>query len=193
MGKRMNANKRVKYHDCSDQQLIDLYRQSRDRGAVAELYERYRVSVGNFLYREIKDKKAVTDTFNSMMLQLIRNSPPQLCSRHVSTKLFSMAYAHRRNYHSEESRQGTIHAVRTGSQEKNRLKSMLASLPRQHRDIIELVYQYEFSIDEVANIIGRTSSVVRNCLSHIKNQNLPLMDDPNSSTLASDDLVSNAV
>jgi len=183
----MSTSKRVKHQDCNDQELLDLYAQSGDRQAVAELYERYRGSVGNYLYREINNKEVVTDIFNTIMLELVSTSSLKVYGRSVSVQLFAMAYAQRREHLIGVNNKNTIQTARTSYQDKNRLKRMLASLPRLHRDIIELVYKYNFTIDETADIMGRTVSVVRNCLAHIRNQHLSLLGVSNPSVVAIED------
>lgn len=169
----MIIKKRVNYQHYNDQELIDLFEQSRDRDAVAELYERYRVSLGNYLYRDIKSKAVVADVFNTIMLRLITDSSSQASSCRVSTKLFAMAYSFRTEYTSANKKKSNANAATTSTQDANCLGSKLANLPRLHRDVLELVYKYNFNFDEAAQVIGCSTSVVRNCWASAKDQNQP--------------------
>lgn len=179
----MNISNRVNLQNCSDQQLIDLFGQSRDRQALAELYERYRVSVGSYLYQGIKSKKTVLDTFNTIMMDLVSNPSSQGRGRNVSVQLFSMAYQRRTEYMTNNAQRSTVQRATSSTQEKIESESKFATLPRLHKDVIELVYENNFAVDEVADIIGRTSSVIRDCLLYIKTQR-PLFDGSDSSVVA---------
>ena len=183
----MSRSKRVKHQDHSDQELLDLYARFRDRQAVAELYERYRGLVGNYLYREINNKEIVTDIFNSMMLELVSASSSHSGGSSVSIQLFTKAYANRRRYLASENKKKTLHAASKSSQSINKLSRMIASLPSLHRDIIELAYKYNFTIDEIADIIGRKTSVVENCLSHVKSQHMSIFGISNTPIVAIED------
>lgn len=170
----MSAIKRVGYQDCSDQQLLDQFRKLKDRGALVELYERYRVSVGNYLYRDIKNKITVVNTFNTIMLNLVTSPYDQADNRKVSTGLFAMAHELRLEHLSKNDQNSSILAAPTKTQEESTFESKLASLPRLHASVLELVYRCNFTFDEAAEIIGCTTSVVRNCLSNIKKQHRSL-------------------
>jgi DNA-directed RNA polymerase specialized sigma24 family protein len=173
----MSALKRVGHQDRSDQQLVDQYRKLKDREALVELYERYRVSLGRYLNRDIKSKITVVDTFNTIMLSLVTNPSHQLDGRKVATKLFAMAYKLRLEHLSKKNNQNNaLHAAPTKPQEESTFESKLASLPRLHADVLELVYRNNFTFDEAAEIIGCTTSVIRNCLSHIKKQHRSLFE-----------------
>lgn len=176
----MSSNRQIALQDCSDQELVDLFERRRERAALGELYERYRVSIGNYLSRDIKNKEAVADTFNSMILELVTNTASQPGAGTVSTKLFAMAHEYRRAYAVKGTakvaeRDNAAKAAVAYPAENNKFKNKLASLPRLHRDVLELAYSYNFTFDEVAEIVGCKASVVSDCLLHIKNEYLTLV------------------
>jgi len=54
-----------------DHELLVLIAENRDRQALAELYDRYRHSLGGFLRRKLYQDKLVDEVYNDVMMVFI--------------------------------------------------------------------------------------------------------------------------
>lgn len=145
---------------------------------MAELYERYRVPVGEYLYRENKNKSIVANTFNALMLRLVTERSLSECPRNVAIKLFSMAYSSRLEYRTAIQ---FAKAETLNRKTSNTLESHFPTLSRLQRDILELLYQRNFKVPDTAQIINCDISVIQDCLRSLKNQNLSRLETSNAS------------
>ncbi len=169
VGKRdMNTQLQSEYSKLNDQGLLDLFEKHRDRNAVRELYERYRGPIGRFLYREIKDKTTVADAFNTVILRLVSqgSKPTPECS--AAIRIFAMAYTLRREYANGcDSLSGS-----EKSMDKEAEGDPLSQLSRQQQDVLELIYQHNFSFDQAADIMDCSLLMVKSYWSDVKRQYL---------------------
>lgn len=162
--------KRVNYQNDSDQCLIDSFKQSRNQNALAVLYARYRVSLGNYLNRRIKKSRCATKTFNSIVTQLLVDPSKTSAKSSVATSLFALAYRQRSNF-SEQKK----------SAQPNEVLDLLNNGSFHHltdlqSDVIELVYKLNFTPAEAAEIIGGNEREVQHCLAFINKHNQSILD-----------------
>ncbi len=157
----MGIRKPVDVTNCSDDELLTMITRSKDRSAIAELYDRYRVSIGRYLHRNIKSKSAVTYAYNTMMHRIISGFEKKPRKTDVSVWLFSMAYQARCDYMEERVKAGSA------TIDKQAKTQPWSGLPNRHKDVLELLYQHNFSFDQVANIVGCTGKTVRHCWSDV--------------------------
>lgn len=164
----MGKKKWVELADASDRELINAIQAHKDRDAVIALYERYRLVMGVFLNREIANKDHVKEIFNDALFELITKSALMPEELNVSKRLLAMLYTRRLKYtsvkQSESESKARFRGQSTGA------RALKAYLPELHRHIAELAYQHNCTIPEIADIIGCTTTMVRDCLSYIQVQ-----------------------
>ena len=168
--KKSGINMQMKYTGVSDQKLLNFFKQSGDREALAALYERYRAPIGRYLYRQIKNKTTVANAFNTIMLRLTTEPAIKSQEHDLSTHLFAMAYKLRREY-ANENQSHSVGPVSLDASGQAR-NSPVGNLPRKQLNVLELVYQHNFSFNQAAHIMGCSADSVKNSWSEAKNQHL---------------------
>lgn len=162
--------KRLSYQNHTDQQLIDSFKKSGNEHALAVLYARYRVSLGNYLLRRLKGSQSVTRVFNALMTQLLIDVNTCRDKSSVATDLFALAY--------QQYPQGSVHLTavqikRVQPASDNTARSGLSEL---QSELIELVYKINFTPSEAAEIIGISTPEFKHCLTFIANHKQNALD-----------------
>lgn len=146
-----------------------------EKRAMQVFYARHTVRVYRFLLRLVGDETVAEDLASDVFLDVWRQAGKFQGRSQVSTWLLAIARykalsARRRRTDAEldEKIEGTIADPADDPEvmldKKNRgelLQQALASLSPEHSEVIDLVYYYQKSVDEVARIVGVPSATVK--------------------------------
>jgi RNA polymerase sigma-70 factor (ECF subfamily) len=173
-----------KYSKLDDNELLTLIGENRDRAALTELYNRYRLPLGHFIQREMSGTKLVEEVYNDVMLIVWNKASGFRGDSKVSTWIFGIAYRTRLTHSRKESRHnhcGTGEFMdnvqiedesdleaRTSVSET--LHAAMIELPSKHRVVIELAYFHGYSTAEIAGIVGCPQNTVKTRLFHARNK-----------------------
>jgi RNA polymerase sigma-70 factor, ECF subfamily len=146
-----------------------------DRLAMQVLFARHHVRVYRFVLRLLRDEMAAEDIIGEVFLDVWRQANRFEGRSAVSTWLIAIArfkalslLRKRRDDALDEQMAETIEepsddperAV-TKRDKGEKLRQCLAALSREHREIIDLVYYHEKSVEEVAHIVGIPENTVK--------------------------------
>jgi RNA polymerase sigma-70 factor, ECF subfamily len=143
--------------------------------AMQALFARHRTSVYRWLLRFVSNEALAEDLLSEVFLDVWRQAARFECRSSVSTWLLSIARhkalsARRRRTDAEldEKIEATVadpaDDPEVALQEKNRdelLRRALTRLSPEHRQVIDLVYYHEKSVDEVARILDVPPATVK--------------------------------
>jgi RNA polymerase sigma-70 factor, ECF subfamily len=143
--------------------------------AMQALFARHRTSVYRWLLRFVSNETLAEDLLSEVFLGVWRQAARFECRSSVSTWLLSIARhkalsarRHRTEAELDEKIEATVadpaDDPEVALQEKNRdalLRRALTRLSPEHRQVIDLVYYHEKSIDEVAQIIDVPPATVK--------------------------------
>jgi RNA polymerase sigma-70 factor (ECF subfamily) len=143
--------------------------------AMQALFARHRTSVYRWLLRFVSNETFAEDLLSEVFLDVWRQAARFECRSSVSTWLLSIARhkalsARRRRTDAEldEKIEATVadpaDDPEVALQEKNRdelVRRALIRLSPEHRQVIDLVYYHERSVDEVAQILDAPPATVK--------------------------------
>jgi RNA polymerase sigma-70 factor, ECF subfamily len=146
-----------------------------DRLAMQVLFARHHVRVYRFVLRLVRNESAAEDLISEVFLDVWRQAGSFEGRSAVSTWLLAIARykalsALRRQPEEEldeniaEALEDTSDDPEVAVQKKDTsqiLRKCLTSLSAEHREIIDLVYYHEKSIEEVAQIVGIPENTVK--------------------------------
>lgn len=176
-----NKNK-LDVSDAEDSVLLKRIAEQQDRQALAELYERYRLAIGSFLRRKLRDAKLIDEVYNDVMFTVWQKADSFRGEAKVSTWLFSIAYrtclsqSRKEARHTEQiaSEQAldelSDHSTHESSNAVENLRVALSDLSENHRNAVELAYYYGHSISEIALIVDCPENTVKTRLYHARQQ-----------------------
>ncbi len=158
----------------SDEVLLQLVADG-DKDAMRVLFARHNVRVFRFLTRIVGNEATAEDLLNEVFLEVWRNAGRFEARSQVSTWILAIARfkalaAMRRRQHDElddeasEMIEDTADDPEVAVQKTERsalLQQCLKQLSIAHRQVVDLVYYHEQSIEEVAEIIGVPASTVK--------------------------------
>jgi RNA polymerase sigma-70 factor (ECF subfamily) len=168
-GRRRSADKKT-----SDQVLVGLIAQG-DKDAMQVLFARHNIRVFRFLMRFVGGEAAAEGLVSEVFIEVWRNASQFEARSQVSTWLLAIA-RHKalsalRRRSTDELDDNVIEFIEDPSdnpevtlQKTERseiLRDCLMRLSPAHREIIDLVYYHERTIDEVAEIIGVPQNTVK--------------------------------
>ena len=174
--------------DTSDVALIRLIAAG-DRQAMQLLFARHNVRVFRFLVRFVRDTSAAEDLVNEVFLDVWRQAGRFEGRSQVTTWLLTLARnkalsALRRRSIEElddkavaaiEDPQNNPEATIQNRQTSEILINCLTQLSPPHREVIDLVYYHEKSIDEVADITGVPRNTVKTRMFYARRRIAELM------------------
>jgi RNA polymerase sigma-70 factor (ECF subfamily) len=148
---------------------------SGDRLAMQVLFARYHVRVFRFVLRIVRDESAAEDLISDVFLDVWRQAGRFEGRSAVSTWLLAIArfkaLSAIRRKPDEELDEEAAAAIEDPSddpevavEKKDKsaiLRKCLAGLSAEHREIIDLVYYHEKSVEEVAQIVGIPEATVK--------------------------------
>jgi RNA polymerase sigma-70 factor (ECF subfamily) len=146
-----------------------------DRLAMQVLFARHHVRVFRFVLRLVRDEAAAEDLISEVFLDVWRQAGRFEGRAAVSTWLLAIArfkaLSMLRRKPDEELDDEKAEAIEDGSdtpdvtlekKEKSEvIRKCLTSLTAEHREIIDLVYYHEKSVEEVAEIVGIPEATVK--------------------------------
>jgi RNA polymerase sigma-70 factor, ECF subfamily len=158
----------------SDETLVGLVAEG-DKDAMRVLFARHNVRVFRFLLRIVGNEATAEDLLNEVFLDVWRNAARFEARSQVSTWMLAiarfkaLASLRRRTTDeldddADEMLEDSADDPETAMQKTDTsalLRDCLRQLSTAHRQVIDLVYYHEQSIDEVAEIIGVTQSTVK--------------------------------
>jgi RNA polymerase sigma-70 factor (ECF subfamily) len=146
-----------------------------DRLAMQVLFARHHVRIYRFVLRLLRDEMAAEDVIGEVFLDVWRQANRFENRSAVSTWLIAIArfkaLSMLRKRRDEVLDEQTAELIEEPSDDPERavtkqdkgekLRKCLASLSREHREIIDLVYYHEKSVEEVAQIVGIPENTVK--------------------------------
>ena len=174
--------------DTSDAALIKLIAAS-DKRAMEILFARHNVRVFRFILRLLGDKSAAEDLVSEVFLDVWRQAGRFQGRSQVTTWLLAiarnkalLALQRRSNEELDEHAAAALEDPQDGPevtlqnrQKAELLLNCLRQLSLAHREVIDLVYYHEKSIDEVAEIIGIPQNTVKTRMFYARKRIAELM------------------
>jgi RNA polymerase sigma-70 factor (ECF subfamily) len=160
--------------DTSDDALVALIA-GRDKRALQTLYSRHHVRIFRFALRFLNDEAAAEDTVSEVFIDVWRQAERFEGRSQVTTWLLAIARNKalsllRRRSSEElddevaefiEDPSDNPEAAMLKSQRASVLQDCLTQLSPAHREIVDLVYYHEKSVEEVAVIISVPANTVK--------------------------------
>lgn len=156
----------------SDESLIEQYR-SGNAAAFDRLYERYRVQVYNYIFRQVGKRNLAEDIFQDTWLRVIRSTEQWKPGGKFSSWLYRIAHNrlvdYWRQYQPEElDRQEDVNdaAARPEHQQfiqncVERLKALLGRLKPEQRDAFVLQQESGLTLDQIALVMATGRETVK--------------------------------
>ena len=181
----------------SDEMLLERIADG-DRTAMHTLYARHNVRVYRFVLRSLRDATAAEDIVSQVFLDVWRTAGQFEGRSQVSTWLLSIARfkaltALRQRRH-EDIDQENVREIaddadtpETSLDRSNVsaiLRACIDKLSPAHREIINLVYYHEKSVEEAGEIIGIPQSTVKTRMFYARKQLAELLKGAGVGTLA---------
>jgi RNA polymerase sigma-70 factor, ECF subfamily len=155
-----------------------------DRNAMHVLYARHHLRIYRFVLRIVRDATTAEDLTSQVFLDVWRTASQFEGRSQVSTWLLSIARfkaltALRQRRHEDVDQDEmleiadeaeTPEASLDRSNTSAILRACVAKLSPAHREIIDLVYYHEKSVEEVGNIIGIPQSTVKTRMFYARKQ-----------------------
>lgn len=190
-----SQSKESRYTDHTDCELVRLIGIEQDPSALTELYNRYRLPLGRFLRRHLRESTLIDECYNDVMLLVWQHAKNFRSESKVSTWVFSIAYRvhiaaskkekRHRHYNSEEvidmvtsEQQAEVDAI---SETKTNLHDALMELPDSSRTVIELSYFHGYSVVEISRIMGCPQNTAKTRLFYARKKLKALIEAQSSS------------
>ena len=181
----------------SDEMLLEKIAAG-DRTAMHTLYARHSVRVYRFVMRMLRDSAAAEDLVSQVFLDVWRSASGFEGRSQVSTWLLSIARfkaltALRQRKHEDIDQDDvmeiaddadTPEASLDRSKTSAILRACVAKLSPAHREIINLVYYHEKSVEEAGAIIGIPQSTVKTRMFYARKQLADLLKGAGVDSLA---------
>ena len=146
-----------------------------DRLAMQVLFARHHVRVYRFVLRLLNDQMAAEDVIGDVFLDVWRQASRFEGRSAVSTWLIAIArfkalslLRKRREDGLDDERAESVEEIADDPElaiakldKAEKLRKCLAALSPEHREIIDLVYYHEKSVEEVAQIVGIPENTVK--------------------------------
>jgi RNA polymerase sigma-70 factor (ECF subfamily) len=169
-----------------------------DRAAMHTLYARHNVRVYRFVLRMLRDTTVAEDLVSQVFLDVWRTASQFEGRSQVSTWLLSIARfkaltALRQRKHEDidhndvldiadnaDTPEDSLHRSRTSAI----LRACVARLSPAHREIVDLVYYHEKSVEEAAQLIGIPASTVKTRMFYARKQLADLLKSAGINSIA---------
>ena len=167
-----------------------------DRHAMRILFARHNVRVYRFLLRFVADKSTAEDLISEVFLDVWRQAAQFQARSQVSTWLLAIArnkaltVLRRRSTEELDEEQAAAiedpgpnpEAIMENRQKTEIVRNCLTQLSPTHREVIDLVYYHEKSIDEVAEITAVPPNTVKTRMFYARKRIAELMTAQGIST-----------
>ena len=181
----------------SDEMLLERI-SGGDRTAMHTLYSRHHVRVYRFVLRMLRDTTLAEDLVSQVFLDVWRTAGQFEGRSQVSTWLLSIARfkaltALRQRKHEDIDQDDVMEIADSAdtpeaSLDRSRtsaiLRACVAKLSPAHREIVNLVYYHEKSVEEVASLIGIPPSTVKTRMFYARKQLAELLKSAGIDSLA---------
>ena len=187
---------RAPIQDSSDEALIALIADG-DKRAMQVLYARHNVRVYRFILRLTSNQSLAEDLVSEVFLDVWRQAEGFESKSQVSTWLLAIArykslsaLRRRTDEHLDDHMAATIEDTAdnpetvVGTKDRNSIvQKCLGRLSPAHREVIDLVYYHEKSVEEVARIVGVPAATVKTRMFYARSKMADLLKDAGVSTL----------
>jgi RNA polymerase sigma-70 factor (ECF subfamily) len=187
---------RAPVQDSSDQALIGLIAEG-DKRAMQVLYARHNVRVYRFILRMTANQSLAEDLVSEVFLDVWRQAENFESKSQVSTWLLAIArykalsaLRRRTEEHLDDDMAATLEdtsenpETAVGIKDRNIIvQKCLTQLSSAHREVIDLVYYHEKSVDEVAQIVGVPAATVKTRMFYARNKMADLLKQSGVSAL----------
>jgi RNA polymerase sigma-70 factor (ECF subfamily) len=187
---------RAPVQNSSDETLISLIADG-DKRAMQVLYARHNVKVYRFIVRLTGNQSLAEDLVSEVFLDVWRQAEGFEAKSQVSTWLLAIArykalsaLRRRTDEHLDDQMAASIEDTAdnpemvVGTKDRNTIvQKCLTQLSPAHREVIDLVYYHEKSVDEVARIVGVPPATVKTRMFYARNKMADLLKQAGVSTL----------
>jgi RNA polymerase sigma-70 factor, ECF subfamily len=187
---------RAPVQDSSDDALIGLIAEG-DKRAMQVLYARHNVRVYRFILRMTANQSLAEDLVSEVFLDVWRQAENFESKSQVSTWLLAIArykalsaLRRRHDEHLDDEMAASIEDTAdnpesaVGIKDRNSIvQKCLTQLSSAHREVIDLVYYHEKSVDEVAKIVGVPPATVKTRMFYARNKMADLLRQAGVSAL----------
>jgi RNA polymerase sigma-70 factor, ECF subfamily len=187
---------RAPVQDTSDEALIGLIAEG-DKRAMQVLYARHNVRVYRFILRLTGNQSLAEDLVSEVFLDVWRQAEAFEAKSQASTWLLAIArykalsaLRRRTDEHLDDQMAATIEdtadSPETAVYTKDRntiVQKCLKQLSPAHREVIDLVYYHEKSVDEVAKIVGVPPATVKTRMFYARTKMADLLQQAGVSAL----------
>jgi RNA polymerase sigma-70 factor (ECF subfamily) len=187
---------RTPVQDSSDEALIGLIAEG-DKRAMQVLYARHNVRVYRFILRMTANQSLAEDLVSEVFLDVWRQAENFESKSQVSTWLLAIArykalsaLRRRHDEHLDDEMAASIEDTAdnpesaVGIKDRNSIvQKCLTQLSSAHREVIDLVYYHEKSVDEVAQIVGVPPATVKTRMFYARNKMADLLRQAGVSAL----------
>lgn len=191
-----SAHFRAPVQDTSDERLISLIADG-DKRAMQVLYARHNVRVYRFIVRLTGNQSLAEDLVSEVFLDVWRQAEGFESKSQVSTWLLAIArykalsaLRRRTDEHLDDQMAATIEdtadSPETVVDTKDRntvVQKCLRQLSPAHREVIDLVYYHEKSVEEVAKIVGVPAATVKTRMFYARSKMADLLKQSGVSAL----------
>jgi RNA polymerase sigma-70 factor, ECF subfamily len=181
---------RAPVQDSSDAALISLIADG-DKRAMQVLYARHNVRVYRFILRLTGNQSLAEDLVSEVFLDVWRQAEGFESKSQVSTWLLAIArykalsaLRRRTDEHLDDQMAAAIEdtadnpETMVGTKDRNIIvQKCLGQLSPAHREVIDLVYYHEKSVDEVAKIVGVPPATVKTRMFYARSKMADLLRD----------------
>ena len=179
---------RAPVQETSDEALIGLIAEG-DKRAMQVLYARHNVRVYRFIVRLTGNQTLAEDLVSEVFLDVWRQAEGFESKSQVSTWLLAIArykalsaMRRRTDEHLDDHMAETIEDTAedpesvVNTKDRNSIvQKCLTQLSPAHREVIDLVYYHEKSVDEVAKIVGVPAATVKTRMFYARNKMADLL------------------
>ena len=179
---------RAPVQETSDEALIELIAEG-DKRAMQVLYARHNVRVYRFIVRLTGNTSLAEDLVSEVFLDVWRQAEGFESKSQVSTWLLAIArykalsaLRRRSDEHLDDRMASTIEDTADDPEtavykvDRNAIvQKCLTRLSPAHREVLDLVYYHEKSVDEVARIVGVPAATVKTRMFYARNKMADLL------------------
>lgn len=184
-GKNHHLPQPVKYTDLSDEELLDVYRQSGDNQLLGVLLQRYTLLLLGVAMKYLKDKDAAQDAVQQVFLKAITHLPQGPIQNfkgwlYILTRNHCLQLLRDKSYKLPEEALANIPSGGDGLEEIKwqeytfeQMNAALAELPEEQQQCVVLFYlkkmSYQQIIDHTGFNFAQVKSYIQNGKRNLKN------------------------
>jgi RNA polymerase sigma-70 factor (ECF subfamily) len=162
-----------------------------DRRAFETLYRRHRLRIYRFLFRLMGNESSAEEIVNEVFLEVWRRADRFESKSRLATWLLAIArykaLSALRRHSEAQNDEDAVAAIadpaddpETTADRQGRsaiLKKCLTQLPAAQRDVIDLIYYQDKSVEDVAGFVGVAASTVKTRMFYARNRMAGLLNE----------------